>query len=393
MGWSPYRKTGLTHHQPAHSCKGYTLLTPTGGDSTFLLDMDGRIVQRWRFSTIRPFYARLLENGRLLAFGTDSSLPPPERPPFDQPQPEWPARARLLGGGGTHLLELDWDGAVVWQYENPALHHDFVRLPNGNTLLPVWVELPPEIARQVRGLPPLRPREKRPPLLGDDVIEIDPHGNEVARVAISTALDPRRDPLCSLETGWEWTHLNSIALTAEGNLLFSCRTNSRVSIVERPSGTLLWKYGFPEVSHQHHATPLPNGNVQIFDNGMHRIGLPRSRVVEVNPKDNSIAWEYSGEPFEQFFSAHVSGAERLPGGNVLICEGAPGRIFEVTPRGETVWEWVNPFVNRQQGRLVTLIYRTHRYLPDFPGLAGRRLDPADHAELNRLHGLGERARK
>ncbi|HEY7293615.1 MAG TPA: hypothetical protein VH916_01185 [Dehalococcoidia bacterium] len=127
--------------------------------------------------------------------------------------------------------------------------------------------------------------------------------------------------------------------------------------------------------------------MQIFDNGMHRIGLPRSRVVEVNPTDNSVAWEYSGEPFEQFFSGHVSGAERLPGGNVLICEGAPGRVFEITPRGETVWEWVNPFANRQQGRLVTLIYRAHRYAPEFPGLSGHALDPAMYADLNRLHGL------
>lgn len=201
MGWSPYRQTGLTHHQPARSCKGYTLLTPTGGDATYLLDMGGRIVHRWRFTTVLPFYARLELDGTLIAIGTDSSLPPPERPPFNQPQPTWPGRARLMGGGGTHLIELDWDGAIVREYRNEALHHDFIRLPNGNTLLPLWVELPPAFAKQVRGMPALRPKEKRPSLVSDDIIEIDPRGNEVARLHLWQALDPRRDPACSLESG------------------------------------------------------------------------------------------------------------------------------------------------------------------------------------------------
>src|SRR5438105_4194546 len=109
-----------------------------------------------------------------------------------------------MGGGGTHLLELDWDSTILWQYENPALHHDFIRLPNGNTLLPLWIELPPEVARQVRGGAPLRPKEKRPPLVSDDIVEVDPAGREVARLHLWQALDPRRDPICPLEPAWEW---------------------------------------------------------------------------------------------------------------------------------------------------------------------------------------------
>lgn len=386
MGWSAHRATGLTHHQPSQSFKGYTLVTPAGGDATYLLDMDGRIVHRWRITGIRPFYSRLLPTGNLMTLGTDLSLPPPAQVPFDQPPPPFSQHIRRLGGGGTHLQERDWDGQVVWEYQNEALHHDFIRLPNGNTLLPVWAELPPDVARRVRG-GVRRPREKFPPLLTDHIIEVDPQGNEVWRVKLEDLLDPVRDPICPLEPRWEWTHLNGLSLTREGNIVFSCRNNSRVGIIERASGKLLWKYGAPEVHHQHHATALPSGTIQIFDNGMHRVGLPRSRVVEVDPQTSKVVWEYTAEPQEQFFSAHVSGAERLPGGNVLICEGASGRVFEVTPRGETVWEWVNPFANRVQGRLTTLIFRAHRYAPDDPALAGHHLTPEAHAALNRLHGL------
>ena len=58
-----------------------------------------------------------------------------------------------------------------------------------------------------------------------------------------------------------------------------------------------------------------------------------------------IVWEYSisGHGSFRFFSWNVSGAQRLPNGNTLITEGAPGRAFEVTVDGEIVWEYINPF--------------------------------------------------
>jgi hypothetical protein len=38
----------------------------------------------------------------------------------------------------------------------------------------------------------------------------------------------------------------------------------------------------------------------------------------------------------------ISGAQRLPNGNTLICSGANGTIFEVTPKKKVVWKYVNP---------------------------------------------------
>lgn len=387
MGWSVRRATGLTHHDPARSFKGYTLLAPLGGDSTYLLDMDGRIVHRWRLDGFRIFLPRLAPDGRLLVLCTDTSLPPPPQIPFDQPPPPFAQQVRRLGGNASHLLELDWDGTVKWQYRNEAIHHDFVRLPNGNTIVNEWVELPAGLAQRVRG-GVRRPKEKFPPLLSDDFVEIDPSGKEVARIHLWQLLDPTRDPICPLEQRWEWTHTNSLSLTAGGDLVFSCRTNSRVGIIERPSGRLRWTYGFPDISHQHHATALPNGNIQIFDNGMHKTGLPSSRVVEVNPETSTVEWEYTADPPEQFFSGHISGADRLPNRNVLVCEGSSGRLFEVTRRGEVVWEWVSPFVHTLQGFARPWIFRAYRYPPDHPALTGHTLNPAAYADLNRLHGLG-----
>ena len=41
-----------------------------------------------------------------------------------------------------------------------------------------------------------------------------------------------------------------------------------------------------------------------------------------------------------FFSPHISGAQRLPNGNTLILESMCRRLFEVTPEKEIVWEHV-----------------------------------------------------
>ena len=385
MGWSPFRKTGLTHHKPAASVKGYTLITPLQGDASYLLDMAGQVVHRWHFPTVRSFYSQLLPSGNLVVMGSERSVPPPviepgSVPPFD-------VGIRRIGGNATHLWELDWDGNVVWQYNNPTIHHDFVRMANGNTLMPAFFELSPELAREVRG-GYRAPREKVPPLISDDFLEIDPQGKEVSRVHLWQLLDPRRDPICPLERRTEWTHTNSLALTAAGDIVFSCRNNSRIGIVERGGGKLLWKYGAPDIHHQHHASVLENGNIQVFDNGMHRLGIPRSAVVEVNPKDSKVAWQYTSDPDIQFFSAHISGAERLAGGNVLVCEGAPGRLFEITRAGEVVWEWISPFTNRgPTGALINWLFRAHRFGIDHPALAGKELDPGRYRELNRMYGL------
>ena len=46
----------------------------------------------------------------------------------------------------------------------------------------------------------------------------------------------------------------------------------------------------------------------------------------------------------------------LPNGNVLITESWQGRAFEVNPRGEIVWEYVNYVDDGVVGR-ITSVYR------------------------------------
>ena len=115
-------------------------------------------------------------------------------------------------------------------------------------------------------------------------------------------------------------------------------------------------------------------------------------MIELDPNTNQIVWEYRDNPYFNFYSSRISGARRLPNGNTLICEGAPGRIFEVTPVKDIVWEYINPFVGMSGygvGGTVSgyanSVFRAHRYGPDFTGFAGRDLDPSKYGNLNRLY--------
>ncbi|MCP3994109.1 MAG: hypothetical protein GY722_03450 [bacterium] len=120
------------------------------------------------------------------------------------------------------------------------------------------------------------------------------------------------------------------------------------------------------------------------------------------PKE--LAWTYFREENrEEFFAEAISGAQRLPNGNTLICDGTHGVFFEVTPEGETVWEYVCPVVKSgplRQGEKAGLDHRghnwnaafdVHRYAPDYPGLKGRDLTPGKVIELP-AEGTGDPAR-
>jgi hypothetical protein len=53
-------------------------------------------------------------------------------------------------------------------------------------------------------------------------------------------------------------------------------------------------------------------------------------------------WSYAAPKKTDFYAPFISGAQRLPNGNTLICSGTNGTLFEVTPKDEVVWKYVNP---------------------------------------------------
>ena len=61
-------------------------------------------------------------------------------------------------------------------------------------------------------------------------------------------------------------------------------------------------------------------------------------MLEINPTTDEVVWVYDQR--ERFHSNFTSSCQRLPNGNTLALEAAHGRLFEVTPEKEIVWEHV-----------------------------------------------------
>ncbi len=182
-------------------------------------------------------------------------------------------------------------------------------------------------------------------------------------------------------------------------------------------GDLLYRWGNPaaygrgdesdiQLFYQHEATWIRDGspgagNVLLFNNGRDRPDPGWSTVDELTlpvAADGSYplpengpwgppapAWTFGGPDRPEFFAEFVSGARRLPNGNTFICSGPQGVYWEVTPDGETVWEYRNPFHGDSTswtppGTTETFPYgsfRAHKIAPDHPGLENRSLQPLE----------------
>ena len=349
----------VTIYDPLKAYDGYTLFAPHDGETVWLVDIKGRFVHRWEMQYHPGEYGKLLPDGNLLYAGKIMTGP-----------------LTNFGGFGGMLLEADWDGNIVWKYEDPYQHHDFCRMNNGNTMVLRWVKVPDDIAAKVKGGIPGTEREGV--MWTDSFQEVTPAGEVVWEWLAYEHLDPKVDVICPLCSRGEWTHGNSCFVMPNEDILTTFRMTDTIAIVDKSNGDIKWRWGVGELAHPHDPTLLDNRNILVFDNGSHRkLSLMNySRVVEVSPDTGKIEWEYRDELAASFFSFFISGCQRLPNTNTLICEGQTGRIFEVTTDGEIVWEFVNPFYypSPRFGRN-NHVFRAYRYSPDYEGLKGKTLNP------------------
>jgi hypothetical protein len=372
MARSEHHPNGLIHYNPQLSYRGYTLFS-ADRNKAFLIDMEGRFVHQWH--TERGLTnPELLPNGNLIA----QASPPKED-----------LGKRGLGGHVSACYELDWDGNLVWEYNDPMLHHDYQRLDNGNTLLIKWARIPVSVVKKVKG-GYNDPEDDPTEMLGDIIFEVTPEGDIVKEWKSWQHFDPKTEVICPLDHRLEWSHCNSISLSPKGDWLLSFRRINLIAEVRAKTGKFKWKFSDGTTAHQHDVKYSSEKTITIFDNGVHRKGPEFSRALEIDAKTKEILWEYTDNPPFGFFTIMGGGVTVLPNNNVLICETAKGQFFEVTRDRKVVWEYINPFFfnNARLGGRMNLVFRAHRYGLDHPALVGRDLDPSRHANLNRLYASG-----
>ena len=159
-----------------------------------------------------------------------------------------------------------------------------------------------------------------------------------------------------------------------GQALLSFREISTVALVDPASRSVVWAQSGPWVR-QHDAQVLPAGTLLLFDNEGSSAGHGASRVLELDPATSRIVWSYAGRDGEPLESLSRSSQTRLANGNTLIVESMAGRVIEVAPNGDIVWEFVNPVRSGEGDRRIPIIFWVQRIDPD------RYFDAAFKAQL------------
>ena len=95
-----------------------------------------------------------------------------------------------------------------------------------------------------------------------------------------------------------------------------------------------------------------------------------------------VVWNYSSKSCLTLFSQIGCSAQRLPNGNTLLCEDTEGYIIEITPDGETVWDYIVPVtpsgtvqVMGDRLPMVNSIFRAYRYEASYSAFSGHTLTP------------------
>jgi len=414
--------------------RGYTLFGPAHNTTVYLINNDGLLVHRWVTDQRPNLMGYLRENGNLVRPARFS----------DAESPGIGGQIQEYDWDGNLVWEYFLDGDVYLQHHDIALlpngnvllivQEQKTRddaIATGRNPSTVGDAVTPDAILEVRPIPPAGGEIVWEWHVWDHMIQnFDPTRDNYGMVAAH----PELIDVNYGSTMADWNHANGIDYNPQlDQIVISPRTFDEFWVIDHSTtseeaaghtggnsgmgGDILYRWGNPlayrrgsfadqRLYSQHDAQWIPPGrpgagNILVYNNGYARLGTDYSSVDEIVPPvdenghytieageafgPREPVWSYVGSPPSSFFSPLISGAERQPNGNTLICEGTSGHLFEVTQDREVVWDYVNPISDVgaiAQGAPPdnNTVFKTRRYAPDHPAFAGRTLLPGDPLE-------------
>lgn len=331
--------SGVTVHDPERAWDGLNLYCSGHAPEALLMDMAGRVLHRWRMPFRQAF---------------------PDRP--RNQESAFFRRVALLPGGqllalfhGTGLVKLDRDSRLLWTRPIAAFN-DFWVAPDGGILV---------LTKEAEIIPSIHPEE---PVLEDFVVELSASGEEMGRLSLLELFRraPWADLLRDMKPHGDVLHSNTVTrldgrapqpFLAGGNLLVSLREVDVIGAIDPEAPEVVWALDGPW-HRQHEPVALADGNVLLFDNR----GSPGggARALEIDPASGEVVWSFGDAPGQEIYSPEGGTVARLPNGNTLITASESGRVFEVTPGGEVVWEFVSPHRAGPDRQLVATLWEMQR---------------------------------
>jgi hypothetical protein len=399
---------------PADTYEGYTLFAPKQGTNTYLIDMDGTTVHTWVSALPNGSCVYLQEDGTLIRtwYEENATFPGTHG-----------GMVQRLAWDGSVLWEYDYSEPTHMQHHDVEVlpNGNILLLANQYKDLAQCIAAGRDPSTMHRDwLFPESVIEVEPSgshggtivwewHVWDHLVQdFDPTKDNYGVVADHPELV---DLNFTLNYNADWLHANSVAYNAEfDQIILSVNNMGEIWVIDHSTttaeaaghtggnsgkgGDLLYRWGNPQTygagtaddKHfwfQHDAEWIPAGcpgagNILVYHNGLNRPGGSYSSVEEIIPPVDAFgtygltpgeaygpaapAWIYADPP--DFMSGYMSGQQRLPNGNTLICDGPGGHFFEVTDAGDTVWEY----------HVSGSVFRVERYAPEYPGFDGTSLD-------------------
>ena len=192
-------------------------------------------------------------------------------------------------------------------------------------------------------------------LAGHDLVRMDAAGNVLFRWSGWDNIAPSEwvgdEDAKTTRTATDFDHPNSLSLDAAGNYVVSWRNLDQVMGMDPRTGQVLWRVGGAKSDYtfvgdpdggfrkQHSAKMLPNGDLLVYDNGTgHSPQETRAAEYRLDPvaKTATLVWQYRHSP--AIWTQYVGWTERLGNGDTWVAFALQGRVVQVNPAGETVWE-------------------------------------------------------
>ena len=437
---------GLMLNNTSKAYAGYTLMSPLHSTATYLLNNAGQYVHKWTSTGEPGRSSYLLENGHMIRASAMPNVGPSTGGGEGGRIEEYDWAGNLVWGfnyySATYIAHHDFkvlpNGNVLILASEKKTYAEVIAAGFNPALLDA------SITTQGYMLPDYLVEVKPTGSSSGDVVwewhiwdhmiqDFDASKNNYGVVANHPELIDVNG-VANNKIQQFWNHANGIDYNAGlDQIMISIRGNSELFVIDHGTttaqsashaggsrgkgGDILYRWGYAQqydrgtsaerkLYQQHHThwiePGLPGaGNILIYNNG---IGRGYSTVDEIVPPvdaagnysiasgaaygPTSALWTYTGTPPASFYSAEISGAQRLPNGNTLITEGIKGNLFEVTSAGETVWRYVNPVTTtplaqgstvptdpNRSDQFMNAVFRVTRYGADFPGLLGKDLTP------------------
>lgn len=343
--WETDKQQKIVNRHPEKMAPGLTLISRVGDEDKLIaevIDADGNVIHSWALDwfDIWPGASHLADHLN------------PKEPPGSHIHGMVLMKdgSLVFNYDGLGMVRVDANNEVIWRLPYRT-HHSLHQSEDGH----LWVPGMITHEQPLSTLPFYKPNFDE-----FTILEVDPDdGNILQEISVHSLFQDNQLQgllyLSSLrlhpESQGDTLHLNDIELFPEnmkpgffeaGDMMLSLRNINTVVVFDTDN----WEKKFVSIGpfvRQHDPDFIDGNTISIYDNNDSapaESGV-QSRILLQDAPSGDISVAYTGNDQSPFFSFLLGKHEWQDNGNILIADSRNGRIIEVSPNGDIIWEYNN----------------------------------------------------